>query len=477
MRLGIDVSDNQGVIDWLKVKGAGVTFAILRSVRGSLKPDYQFEDNYAGCCKTGIKIGVYKYSYATTVSKALEEAKAVLKLLNGRKLDYPVYFDMEDKCQRTLGQLSLTAIANAFMNTIRDGGYRAEIYCSLDWYCNILDTQGIKTDGYWVARYGQNNGKAEEKYKPNVGEAGWQFTSKGSIDGISGYVDMNYMYKEYQSGEGGSAETEEEKSSVIRLGSEGEAVFIAKCALFEKGFTCKEVFTEEMREVVVRFQKSVFPDSPKEWDGIIGEKTWAKLLDNGEAAADQQPEDKKLGDFLFIGDSFFNRLETYGYKEKYGFQSKATGGWTAWDIINHFVEIKSRFNPKAIVLYFGINDLGKELWNGTTSDYIHIVRNLQSMFPELEAMYLCKILPTSKNCIDGTNPYGWQFPNCHLENIQKYNQQMEEIAGLESCWHCIDVSAGLLDAEGYLDWNKTEEGVHINKDYYSQFFHNILKNL
>lgn len=277
MKLGIDVSDNQGVIDWLKVKGAGVTFAILRSVRGSLKPDYRFEDNYAGCCKNGIKTGVYKYSYATTVSKAVEEAKAVLKLLNGRKLDYPVYFDMEDKCQRSLGKAALTAIANAFLNTIREGGYLAEIYCNLDWYQNILDVKAIQTDGYWLARYGMNNGLAEERYRPGIGESGWQYTSRGTVDGISGHVDMNYMYKEYQAVKVDSAED----IRVIRLGSEGEDVLIAKCALFEKGFNCKEVFTEEMKDAVVRFQKSVFPDAPKEWDGIIGKKTWTKLLDEG----------------------------------------------------------------------------------------------------------------------------------------------------------------------------------------------------
>ena len=71
---GIDVSDNQGIIDWSKVAAAGVQFAILRSVRRSGKTDYQFAANLAGCLQHNIPVSVYKYTYATTEAQAQEEA-------------------------------------------------------------------------------------------------------------------------------------------------------------------------------------------------------------------------------------------------------------------------------------------------------------------------------------------------------------------------------------------------------------------
>ncbi|MBU9729174.1 GH25 family lysozyme [Diplocloster modestus] len=197
-KFGVDVSDNQDRIIWPEVAEGGVQFAILRTVRGSGKTDYQFEANYTGCQDAGIPIGGYKYSYATSVTQARSEADQVVTLLAGRKLELPIWFDMEDKCQRGLSRGRLADIANIFISAIRTAGYQAGIYCNLDWYKNVLPVSSINTVDWWIARYGSNNGRAEERFKPSIsGMSGWQYTSRGRVPGISGNVDCNILYRAY----------------------------------------------------------------------------------------------------------------------------------------------------------------------------------------------------------------------------------------------------------------------------------------
>ena len=98
---GIDVSSYQGTINWKKVKQTDVKFAILKVIRKNLNPDKQFENNWRGCTDNGIEIqGVYNYSYATSVAKAVSDANKVLKILNGRQT--MVWLDVEDNCQKGL---------------------------------------------------------------------------------------------------------------------------------------------------------------------------------------------------------------------------------------------------------------------------------------------------------------------------------------------------------------------------------------
>ena len=97
MRHGIDVSKHNGTIDWAKVKASNrVNFAILRAGFGKVasQKDTKFEQNYQGCVDNNIPVGVYWYSYAKTVDDAIQEAKVCLQVLGGRKLQFPVYFDL-----------------------------------------------------------------------------------------------------------------------------------------------------------------------------------------------------------------------------------------------------------------------------------------------------------------------------------------------------------------------------------------------
>ena len=116
---GIDVSAYQGKINWKIVADYGMGFAILRITEKGNKIDSTFEQNYKGCDQHGIPVGVYKYSYAKSVAQAEQEAEGVLKVLGKRKLDFPVFYDLEWSEQRNLGSAAVEKIALAFLKKIQ----------------------------------------------------------------------------------------------------------------------------------------------------------------------------------------------------------------------------------------------------------------------------------------------------------------------------------------------------------------------
>ena len=190
---GIDVSSYQGDIDWKQVKESGIQFAILRSTLKSGKPDSKFIEYIKGCDNNKIDVSVYKYSYALTENQAITEANTVISLLNGRKCK--IWLDLEDESQTQLGKSGILKIANAFIKTCENKGYSVGIYCNLNWVKNYID-DSLKKYDLWIARYGKNSGQLEEKYKPNVNEKIWQYSSRGKIPGINGDVDLNILYND-----------------------------------------------------------------------------------------------------------------------------------------------------------------------------------------------------------------------------------------------------------------------------------------
>lgn len=192
---GVDVSSYQGKINWGKVISSGIQFSILKIIRKDLNPDNQFENNWNGCKSAGILVqGVYNYSYATTTSKAVRDAKKVLDVLNGRNV--MVWLDVEDDCQKNLGQ-TLIHIINAYANIIKGAGLEFGVYTGLSFYNTYIKPYGNVKYPLWIARYGVNNGKMDVKYQPQIsGMIGWQYSSKGKINGITGAVDMNVWYKD-----------------------------------------------------------------------------------------------------------------------------------------------------------------------------------------------------------------------------------------------------------------------------------------
>lgn len=202
---GIDVSSNQGKPDWAKAAKSGVKFAILR-VHQRTGVDSSFEYNYKGCKSNGILIGGYKYSYALTPAQAIDEAEDVIAALNGRGLDFPVFYDLEWSNQRKLGKQAIENIAVAFLTRMKKADYKVGIYCNLDWYNNVL-TDVLKEYDCWIARYpASDNGSVQERLRPSVG-VGWQYSSKGRVSGISGNVDMDVFYTDYRTEQKGDTST------------------------------------------------------------------------------------------------------------------------------------------------------------------------------------------------------------------------------------------------------------------------------
>lgn len=192
----IDVSLYQGNIDWNKVKQADIDYAILRGVIKNGTLDSTFENNYANAIKNGIKIlGVYQFSYALNEETAKKDAVNMINKLNGKKI--PIWLDLEWAEQRKLGKDKVTSIAKTYVNTCKSSGYVCHIYSNLDWYKNVYHATDLKNMGckFWIARYPlQDDGSVKEHLKPNIGECIWQYSSKGSVPGISGNVDMNIIY-------------------------------------------------------------------------------------------------------------------------------------------------------------------------------------------------------------------------------------------------------------------------------------------
>ena len=191
---GMDISANQGNVDFSLVKASGVQFAVLRSTTANGQPDVKFEQYYKGIMTYGIAPACYKYSYAKTEQEAIAEAWTVLKLLGNRKI--AIWYDLENANQvLQIGKAGIERVANAFLSTCILSGYGVGIYCNLNWYKNYISAGLKKRYTFWIARYGKNNGQLDEQYKPNVGEQAWQYTSHGHVDGIQGNVDLDVIYK------------------------------------------------------------------------------------------------------------------------------------------------------------------------------------------------------------------------------------------------------------------------------------------
>lgn len=203
MYKAIDVSDNQGVIRWPEVAAAGVKHAILRSIRRSGSADKQFAANLTGCQANGIRVEVYKYTYATTPAQAREEAKQVVDLLAYHNLTCRVWWDVEDgPVLVPLGRQQLTACIRAAREVIEAAGLPFGIYTGLAFFkAGYFDTEAFDCP-YWIARYPLGNVMVLQQdppaaKKPEVaGDQlwGWQYTSRGRVPGISGPVDVSLVY-------------------------------------------------------------------------------------------------------------------------------------------------------------------------------------------------------------------------------------------------------------------------------------------
>lgn len=189
---GIDVSKWQATIDWAKVKAAGIQFAMLRSSYGTNGTDSCFEKNYKNAKAVGMPIGAYHFSYATTVEQAIKEAEHCLSVLKGKTFEYPIAYDLEYGKIAELGKAKISAIAEAFCSKMEENGYYVMIYANLHWFQNYFTDDIFKKYDIWLAQW-----SSKMTLGRDVGI--WQTTSKGSVNGIDGNVDMDISYKNYPS--------------------------------------------------------------------------------------------------------------------------------------------------------------------------------------------------------------------------------------------------------------------------------------
>ena len=197
--LGIDVSKWQGEIDWNMVRDAGVEYAIIRcgyrgSVTGSLVEDPYFERNMKGALAAGVKVGVYFFTQATNEVEAVEEASMVVSLIRDYDIEYPIFIDTEGAGgggrADGLDVDTRTMVCDAFCRTVENAGYKAGVYASRNWYNNRLNTASLEKYVIWLAEY--RRAPIYQGYYQM-----WQYTSKGSVSGISGNVDLNISYLGY----------------------------------------------------------------------------------------------------------------------------------------------------------------------------------------------------------------------------------------------------------------------------------------
>ena len=187
-QLGIDVSKYQGNIDWAKVAKDGVRFVILRAGSQDNNGPYvdpHFEKNYTGAKAAGLKVGAYVFTYGKTEEEQNKELNVWLTALQGKTFDYPVFVDVEADQLKNVS--NLTNLVKRMMDILDQKGFIPGWYSYTNFINSYIDANALKDYPLWVA-----------DYRDSIGYKGdymmWQYSSSGTIDGISGDVDLNLDY-------------------------------------------------------------------------------------------------------------------------------------------------------------------------------------------------------------------------------------------------------------------------------------------
>ena len=195
--LGIDVSHYQKEIDWKQVAESGKKFAILKCMyeAQSHRKDECFEENYRKSGIYGLSRGVYIFIASASIADPEGDAKALLKHLADRPLEYGIWLDYEAAVLRQQGKKKIEDMTYIYANMFRSAGYYTGIYCNKDWYDHVI-TDMLKNDfDFWIARYPKNDVgdyNPKSSLRPSYRTAvAWQYSSKGKVPGINGNVDLD----------------------------------------------------------------------------------------------------------------------------------------------------------------------------------------------------------------------------------------------------------------------------------------------
>lgn len=275
MIYGIDVAKWQGVINWEQVSKTKKEFAIIKITNKTNGKDSQFENNLAGATKYGLMTGVYRYVYAQNTAMAQEEANAIVKALNGRKLKLGVWLDLEDISIKNIGKVRLSDIIHTEARILQKAGYDVGIYCNKDWYYNVLDHEELKRIyPFWIARYSKYDiGIEPISLCPSAYGQGWQYSSKGKVAGINGNVDLDVFFEDTSVLFKPSA-----PKPTLRQHDSGVSVAqLQKCLnWFGYNLVVDGSFGPKTYEALLSFQQGAFSDEA-EHDGIYGGKTYRKV--------------------------------------------------------------------------------------------------------------------------------------------------------------------------------------------------------
>lgn len=194
---GIDVSHWQGDIDWNAVKSDGVEFAIIKAggSDSGFYTDSKFRANYKAAKAAGINVGAYYFvgKYCKSYEDGVADAKRFIAIISGMQFEYPVYIDFEAPDASDKEGNAEACIG--FCQTMEDNGYFAGIYASeISGFRDRLNDSELQSYSHWVARYGKKPSTIPEKVFGI-----WQYSSKGSVAGISGNVDMDISYVDFPS--------------------------------------------------------------------------------------------------------------------------------------------------------------------------------------------------------------------------------------------------------------------------------------
>ena len=190
--VGIDVSKWQGKIDFNKVKEAGASFVMIRvgsqnGVNGEYVIDPYFETNVSSAIKSGLKVGVYFYSYADSKKEAKKQANWVIEKIKKYKVTLPVAFDWE--CYSSFNEMDislfeLNEIADSFLKEVEKNGYEVMLYGSKNYLNSVWK---YNKNDVWLAHYSENTDYQNDFVM-------WQLCQNGVIDGIEKMVDINVLY-------------------------------------------------------------------------------------------------------------------------------------------------------------------------------------------------------------------------------------------------------------------------------------------
>lgn len=266
MKKGIDVSRHQGLVDWAKVKAAGIDFAILRAGYGMNTKDDCFDRNAKGCVANNIQFGAYWFMYCKNAAEAEKNADKCHESIKKFKDNITMLvwcdfeYDTEKKANNkgvTFTKATRTACVNAFCKRLESYGYKVGYYANPDY----LKTKFNKISyPLWLAAY-----TGQAKY----GQMIWQYSESGKVYGISGNVDMNYSYMD----DAKTLPTVPEPT--LKRGSKGDAVWNLQECLKYLGYdiSVDKSFGPATESVVKKWQK----DNKLTQDGSYGPASHIKM--------------------------------------------------------------------------------------------------------------------------------------------------------------------------------------------------------